>query len=645
MSYIRFDKTKLINLEYSLSREFIRSNRSGAYASTTIIDCNTRRYHGLLVAPQPAIDNELHVLLSALDETVIQHDAEFNLSLRKYPGGTWQPKGHKYIRDFETDPIPVLIYRVGGVVLKKELLFATGEDRIMIKYTLLDAHSPTTLRFKPFLAFRNRHTLQKANIAAETNYIQEEYGISMRLYEGYSRLYMQWDKQPLYVHVPHWYYNIEYIHDQERGYDYSEDLFVPGYFEIPIDKDETIIFSAGMTEDKPGKMKQKFNKELKLRIPRNSFENCLINSAQQFLVQKKKKTEVITGFPWYSIDPRESLISLPGLTLETGEIKLFRSVLKTMISEMQRSCFSKTVDNETGACTIVDTSLWFFWVLQQYIKYTADWSGAWKNWGITMKKIIESFITEEVRGVYVEENGLITPNVDGAVHTWMNAFADGMPVTPRNGMAVEVNALWYNALCFFNEISQMTENDKPYEELADRAGSSFKDIFWNQTGRYLYDFVNGDYKDDAVRANQLISVSLDNTPLNLDQIKLVLDVVTNKLLTKRGIRTLSPKHSEYKGKCTGNQNERNKALHQGCVFPFLLGHYADASFKIHGRDALPLIEKLFYGFEEVMKEDGIGTVSEFYDGNPPHRAGGAVSHAPAVAELLRIGGLIKKNKI
>lgn len=645
MSYIQFDKTRLINLEYSLTRELIRSNRSGAYSSTTIINCNTRKYHGLLVVPQPQIDDDLHLLLSALDETVIQHDAEFNLGIRKYPGGNWQPKGHKYIRDFESDPIPTQIYRVGGVVLKRESLLAKNEDRILIRYTLLDAHSPTSIRFKPFLAFRSRHSLSKANIFVDSHYNPAKNGISMQLYAGYSRLFMQFSKDPQYVHVPDWYHNIEYIREQERGYPYTEDLFVPGFFEIPIKKGESIIFSAGTEEVNPEKIASLFAKEVKGRIPRNNFENCLINSAQQFLVERKKRTEVIAGYPWFNRFGRETFIALPGLTLELGDSKLFRSVMNTMVGEMKGPLFPNINYNNQKEYRSADTSLWFFWAVQQYVKYTSDFSGAWKTWGKAMETIIDGFIEGTPCNIRMNELGLIEARDKGYAHTWMDAVVDGKPVTPRTGMPVEVNALWYNALMFYTEMASKNneaEKSEKYLHITEMVRNNFIDIFWNRQQRYLYDYVDGDYRDDSIRPNQVFAASLPYTLLSDEQIRMILDNVKTVLLTPRGLRSLSPHNPVYRGEYSGDQSERDKALHQGTVWPWLLGHFAEAWLRIYDKSGIPLIENLYYGFENAMKEDGIGTISEVYQGNPPHKAGGAISQALSVAELLRINGMLKR---
>ncbi|MCX6250798.1 MAG: glycogen debranching enzyme N-terminal domain-containing protein [Bacteroidetes bacterium] len=645
MSYINFDKIQLVNLEYSLSRELIRSNRAGSYASSTIINCNTRKYHGMLVTPQPLVDNENHVLLSSLDETVIQREAEFNLGIHKYPGGVYNPKGHKYVRDFVTEPIPKLTYNVGGVILTKEMIFTTNEDRMLIKYTLEDAHSPTKLRFRPFLAFRNIHKLSKQNIFVETKYEQVPNGIKIRMYQGYTDLFLQISKENEYTHVPEWYYNIEFQEEMERGYEYQEDLFVPGFFDCEIKKGESIWFSAGTKEIQPSGMKRAYNLELTRRIPRNNFENCLSNSAHQFIVKKGNKTEIIAGFPWFGRWGRDTFISLPGLTLVTGEFKTCKSVIDTMIADLKGPLFPNIGSGNNSAYNSVDASLWFFWVLQQYAEFTESRNTIWKEYGKKMKLILEGYREGTQFNILMKENGLIHAGEPGKALTWMDAVVHGKPVTPRLGFAVEINALWYNAVMFSLEVAELA-NDKAFikkwKPVADLIPGSFLETFWSPSKRFLADHVNGEYKDWSERPNMIFATSLPYSPVDEDICKDILNTVKQELLTPRGLRTLSPKNPAYKGIYYGDQAQRDLAYHQGTVWPWLLGHFAEGYLKIYGKSGLPLIKSLYKGFEPVMTEHGIGTISEIYDGDPPHTARGAISQAWSVAELLRINWLIKK---
>ncbi|MDD3665667.1 MAG: glycogen debranching enzyme N-terminal domain-containing protein, partial [Bacteroidales bacterium] len=369
MSYIKFDKSHLINLEYSLPLEILRSNRAGAWASQSIIGCNTRKYHGLLVCPQPAIDDDNHVLLSNLDETIIQNDAEFNFGIHRYKGGYFNPRGHKYLREFEIDPIPKLTYRVGGVFFTREMVFSTTDNRVLLKYTLVEAHSPTIIRIKPYLAFRNTHFLTHANGDADLSYQKAENGIIMQLYKGYTPLVMQFSKEVRYVHSPDWYYNIEYQKEMERGYDFNEDLLVSGYFEFPLEKGESVVFSGGTCEADPKTFHQKFTEEIGKRIPRDNFYNCLKNSAQQFIQTDTNGDYFITaGFPFYGSQSREAVVSLPGLTINCEDNKICRKVLDTLIKNLSKSLLPYRLKIRQPSYNAVDPPLWLFWVLQMMAK-------------------------------------------------------------------------------------------------------------------------------------------------------------------------------------------------------------------------------------------------------------------------------------
>ena len=646
MSYIKFDKNQLINLEYSLKREFIRSNRAGAYASSTIINCNTRKYHGLLICPMDRLDGENHVLLSALDETVIQHEKEFHLAVRRYPGGIFHP-GHKYLRDFNSEPIPTLIYRIGGVILQKEMLLVEESEQVLIKYTLLEAHSPTKIRLHPFLAFRNAHKLSKSNSDINSNYENIKNGIKTRMYDIYPYLHMQLSKKTEYIHAPNWYYNIEYIEEEKRGYEFSEDLFVPGYFEFPIKKGETVIFSASLEEITPASLKRKFISEIKKRIPRDNFENCLINSAQQFIKRRHGRTEIIAGFPWFGTWGRDTFIALPGLTLAIGDTKTAKDVLDTMTGQLRDGLFKNMGSHDRADLNSVDAPLWYFWTIQQYVTSTGKYGQAWKNYGAAMKSILENYKKGTHYNIKMHDNYLIWAGQEGKALTWMDAVVNGVPVTPRIGYDVEIQALWYNAIMFSLEMAEKNKDKEfieAWKDIPEKIKKSFIETFWIEKKKHLYDYVDENHADKAVRPNQIFAVSLPYSMLDLDQMKGIVDRVSNELLTPRGLRSLSPKNPEYKGICEGDQATRDKAYHQGTVWPWLSGHFAEAYLRVYEKSGIHLIENLYKGFEEEMNIAGIGSISEIHDGNPPYEPRGAISQAWSVAELLRIKTLLKKYK-
>jgi len=448
MSYINFDKYQLINLEYSLKREMLRSNRAGSYANTTIINCNTRKYHGLLVTPQPGIDSEMHVLLSSVDETIIQRDAEFNLGIHKYPGNVYNPKGHKYIREFSADPFPLLTFRVGGAVLTRESLFDSRDDRIIIKYTLVEAHSPTKLRLRPFLAFRNFHSLTRENIFADKKFEKVHNGIKVRMYHGYTDLFMQISDENEYIHAPDWYHNIEYQEEMERGYEFQEDLYTPGFFEIAIGTGESVYFCADTREAVQGEIRRSYNTELKHRIPRDNFENCLINAAQQFIIRRNKKIYILPGYPWFTRSGRDTFVSLPGLLLVTGDFKTAKAIMDQMITEMKGPLMPHLGMGSNVSYQSADYSLWFIWALQQYALFTGTQNKIWKEYGRKISMILDGYREGTEFNIHMEDDGLIYAGVHGIAVTWMDAIVYGKPVTQRTGKTVEINSLWYNAICF-----------------------------------------------------------------------------------------------------------------------------------------------------------------------------------------------------
>jgi predicted glycogen debranching enzyme len=642
MSYLKFDKSELVNLEYSLSRELIRSNRAGSYASTTIVGCNTRKYHGLLVCPLEEMDGEHHVLLSTLDATVIQHEKEFNLGIHKYEGDKYVPGGHKYVREFDTTKASYLVYRVGGVILSREILLVSKAEQVLVKYTLLDAHSDTLLRLRPFLAFRNFHALSKSNLYVNTKYQEVPNGILSRLYDGYPGLYMQCSKKVEFVPVPDWYYNVEYMEEQRRGYDYKEDLYVPGYFEMPIRKGESIVFSASTSQIVPGGLKKKFSSELEQRIPKSSLKNCLLNAAQQFVVHKKNSTDIKAGFPWFGTWGRDTFMALPGLTLSTGDPDTFLQVVDSMVARMKDGLFPNTTIKGEPVYNSADAPLWFIWALQNYSQYDPEFD-IWRKYGKVIKSVLESYREGKPGFIRMLQNGLIHAHLEGQVLTWMDAIVEGQAVTPRPGLVVEVNALWYNAVCqaVLWAKGRDTKFHKDWKLLPDLIQASFVDQFWSEEKKYLADYVNGSFRDLSVRPSQVLAVSMEHSPLSQEMKKSVLDVVESELLTPRGLRSLSPKNEAYKGLYEGNQEKRDRAYHQGTVWPWLLEHFAKGFLDVHKKTGQNLVKKVYEGFEEDVANRGIGSISEIYDGNAPHLARGAISQATGVAALLRINQMIE----
>ena len=640
MSYLKFDKTVMINLEESLTREVLRTNRLGAYHCTTVVDCNTRKYHGLLVMPVPAIDDDNHVLLSSLDETVIQHGAEFNLGLHKYQGNNFSPKGHKYIREYSSETVPRTLYRVGGVIFSKEKVFSLFDNRIMIKYTLEDCHSATTLRFRPFMAFRNVNELTHANGNVNQTYTEITNGIKTCMYPGYPDLYMQFSKKVKFVYEPYWYNGIEYPKEQERGYPYQEDLYVPGYFEVSIKKGESIIFSAGDSQVATTRLKSLYESEVAARTPRTNFYNCLKNSAQQFYFRPKEQDAyLLAGYPWFKVRARDLFIALPGCSLHIEDPVRFEKIMDTAEPALRAYMENGAPDPVIREVEHPDVGLWAIWAIQQYAKEVGVQKAA-QRYGDLVGEVITYIMAQKHPDMKMMENGLLFANGRDKAITWMNSTVNGRPVVPRSGYIVEFNALWYNALCFYNELLGAEPNAEVSRVIA-LVEKSFPQTFINGFN-YLFDYVNGSYVDWSVRPNMIFAVSLPYSPLTRMQKRAVLDVVTKELLTPKGIRSLSPKSEGYRPYYVGPQYERDLAYHQGTVWPWLLGAYLEAYLKVFGKSGAAFAERMLISMEEEMYNHCIGTIPELFDGNPPFVGRGAVSFAMNVAAILRIVDLLKK---
>ena len=646
MSYLKFEKALMTNLQDSLPRELLRTNRSGAYSCSTIVDCNTRKYHGLLVVPVPELDDENHVLLSSLDPTVIQHGASFNLGLHKYQGNNFSPQGHKYIREFDCDTVPTTLYRVGGVLLKKEVVFQHYEDRILIRYTLLEAHSKTTLQFRPFLAFRSVRQFTHENGAANRSYEVVDNGISTCMYAGYPSLFMQFSKKNEFHFEPYWYRGLEYPKEQERGYASNEDLYVPGYFEMNISKGESIVFAASTAECRTSTLKNLFDKEVESRSPRDNFFHCLVNAAHQFHNRTKNDERyILAGYPWFKCRARDQFIALPGLTLSIEEQDYFELVMETAAKGLREFMEGKPLSVKIYEMEKPDVPLWCVWSIQQYAK-EAGKERCRKLYMGLIRDIVDYLLASKHPNLTLDTNGLLYADAKGEAITWMNSMNNGQPVVPRSGYIVEFNALWYNAIKFAAAMEMESGNEERANELdalAEKCKASFVETFLNEYG-YLYDYVDGRMVDWSVRPNMVFAVALDYSPLDQKQRRGVLDVCTRELLTPKGLRSLSPKSGGYNPMYTGPQSQRDLAYHQGTAWPWLGGFYLEACLKLYKQTRLSFVERQLVGYEDEMINHCLSTLPELFDGNPPFNGRGAISFAMNVAEVLRTLELLEKYK-
>ena len=640
MAFLKFNKSELVNLEYSLKREIMLANKTGAYCNTSIVTCNTRRYHGLLAVPVDKFDSYRYLLLSSLDESLTLRGKRFNLGIHCY-GDIYEPRGHKYIVDFDADPVPAVTYKIGEMVFRKRIVLNPDAPQLLISYELLKAPAKVKLELKPFLAFRNVHALTMENDAARTDFRPVQNGVAFNLYEGFPDLNLQLStSSSAFKFNPTWYKGVTYSDEMRRGYDCREDLWVPGNFEVELRSGDSLVFSAtaGAPVNATG-LKRHLGATINKIGPITSFHDQLVRNADSLIREDGGKKRIVAGYSWlYTGLLRETLQSVAGLALYGKNSPAeFEEILDNLIAANQERFTRRT--------TQVEAPLFLAVTLQQYIAYNGHPRAVWEKYGPVLKKVIESYLPGGRQEVAMQPNGLLWAQMDGVALTWMNAYIGGRAVTERPGYQVETNALWYNAICFAlsheKKGSAFAKKWTPVKELIEQ---HFQPTFWNAELGFLADYVDGAGQHMELRPNQLWPVSLDFRCVDDEVIGSVMRVVNAELLTRRGIRTLSPRDIRYKGVYEGSQPQRDEAYHNGCAWPFLLAQFCYASFNMMGKNFIKRAEWLTEGFYEDLSKHGVGCFSELYDGDPPHEPHGAISSAMTTAALLNINWLIAKYR-
>lgn len=643
MAFLKFNKSELVNLSYSLKREIICANKTGAYCNTSIVTCNTRRYHGLLAVPIDAFGGKKHLLLSSLDESLILNGKQFNLGIHCY-GSVYEPRGHKYIIDFEADPVPKITYRVGEIVFTKSILLVPDSDQVMIRFELVNAPAKVKLLLTPFLAFRDIHALTDENPNARTEGWEIPNGMAFNLYDGFPDLNMQFNtKDVSFETAPCWYKGITYSDEYRRGFACKEDLYVPGHFETEMKPGDAIVFSASVAIANPSGLKRKFDSFVAKAAKITTYHEQLVHCADLLKQDRGGHKMITAGFSWlYTGLLRETLEALPGLTLyANGDKAEFEEILDNLIADNQERLFHRT--------TQVEAPLRLAGALGRYIEYGADPKAVWKKYGPTVKGILESYLPGRRVEVAMQPNGLLWAQLDHWALSWMNTYVDGNPVTERAGYQVETNAMWFQSILFAVTMErEYSPSDstflKEWSHILDLIRENFQNTFWNAGSGYLADYVDNAGQHLEVRPNMLYALVGEDIPVEPEIAQRVLQVIDNELVTRRGIRTLSPRHSEYKGVYEGSQTDRDLAYYNGCCLTSLLGPYCEVCFKMKGAAFLNKAQWLVNGFYEDLNKHGVGAFSELYDGDPPHEPHGAISSALSTAALLEVEYLKNKYK-
>jgi predicted glycogen debranching enzyme len=643
---IRFDSTVCTDLDSALSREWLETNGLGGFSSSTIIGMNTRSYHGLLTAAtQPPVGRFL--LLSKLEETVVIGDQRYELSVNRYPGAV-HPQGYRFLKEFRLDPFPVFLYQFDGVELEKRVFMPHGENTTVVEYQLLGAAPGCVLEIRPLIAFRDYHGTTHRNGALNPGVEAAEGRARVAPYPGLPPLHFAHDASAIEA-TGDWYTNFEYDIERERGLDFQEDLFNPfvARFDMGRWPRATIIASTGIRNAAQAPAMRQAEIDRRARIVKaapsaDPLVQDLAAAADQFIVKRGDLESIIAGYHWFSDWGRDTMISLPGLTLVTGRPEVARNILLAFAGAVDQGMLPNRFPDagETPEYNTVDATLWFFEAVRSLLKYTADCTFVQENLYCRMKDIIDWHIRGTRYGIHADDDGLLACGVPGVQLTWMDARIGDWVVTPRHGKPVEIQALWYNALRVMQELARMFHDpatERLVRELADRARSSFNRQFWNEPGGFLYDVVNSGGADGSVRPNQIFAVSLTHSMLADDRARRVLEVVERELLTPFGLRTLSPRDPHYRPRYEGGVVSRDSAYHQGTVWPWLMGPFITAYVKVHGRteNTRKQAGQWLGVFREHLRTAGLGQISEVLDGDAPHRPGGCCAQAWNAAELLR----------
>ncbi len=654
---IQFSQEMCGDLAAASKREWLETNGLGGFASSTIVGLNTRRYHGLLIAATKPPVGRL-VLLSKLEETVIIDGQRFELSANQYPGVV-HPQGYHYLKRFRLDPFPVFTYEIDGLEIEKSVFMIHGENTTIVQYELRangkgstspsrPASGSLQLEVRPLIAFRDYHGTTHENDALDPHVQSDPGAATVAPYQGLPALHLAHDADELDT-THYWFRNFEYAVERERGLDFAEDLFSPFAlrFDLTHRTRATVIAS---TERRDVRRVSEYRQAeidrrkavLTASAIDDEFVRTLVAAADQYIVARGDQRTVIAGYHWFGDWGRDTMIALPGLTLVTGRADVAKSILLAFARHVDRGMLPNRFPDagEQPEYNTVDATLWFFEAVRALLHYTGDYTFVHTNLYDVLTDIIGWHVGGTRYAIRMEEDGLLASGEAGVQLTWMDAKVGDWVVTPRYGKAVEIQALWYNALRVMERLADKF-GDKPrekrYGEMAALANGSFNRVFWNEAAGCLYDVVSGEARDGSIRPNQIFAVSLPHTMLSREKAKRVVDGVERDLLTPYGLRTLAPGDPQYRGRYEGNQWSRDGAYHQGTVWAWLMGPFITAYMNLYGRTSEGRQKAMNWlaGFREHVHDAGLGQVSEIFDGDAPHQPRGCIAQAWSVAELLR----------
>ena len=639
-----------------LDREWLLSNSRGGFSSGTVAGCNTRRYHGLLVGSlnPPA---ERFVGLSCCRELINIRGVEVDLGNFEFDGKD-SFNGQPYAVEFRKDTGVHFTYDFGIMEVTKSIYLLPDTDTVAVAYEFANVCEPFDFSVRPFAAVRNFHSLQKSHCPLFSEWrgeglaIRQESDETGELFLASDQMWFDRDLQ--------WWHNFMYRKEQQRGQDFLEDLWSPGIFRCHIESPFTVVLWAGF--GKVGESHLNLDVDLDIAIeslalrekeisgnskPGNRVLESLYSAAEQFVVERqinsKDSLTILAGFPWFLDWGRDTFIALPGLLLCTERFDDARDVLTTFAEAVNEGMIPNRFDDYGGQphYNSIDASLWFVHAAFEYLRTSGDDETFQSRILPAIECIVESYRKGTRFGIHADEDGLITGGDAETQLTWMDAKCGGIAFTPRYGKAVEINSLWYNAMCDLGEYFRDKDGEKAdhYGRIAGQVRESFVRLFWNEEAGYLNDCILPDGTIDAsLRPNQIYAVSLKHSPLSTEQQGCVVDVVESELLTPYGLRSLGRQEEKYVGRYEGDQMQRDGAYHNGTVWSHLMGPFIEAYLHVNGsdrvckQDAFELVEPLL---DHFTQSGCVGSVSEIFDGDEPHTPRGCFAQAWSVAELLR----------
>jgi predicted glycogen debranching enzyme len=645
---IRFDETICRDLSASMKREWLETNGLGGFASASICGINTRRYHGLLVAAtKPPVGRM--VLLSKFEETLVLDGRRYEPSANRYPGVV-HPQGYLYLQEFRQDPFPVFEYEIEDVKLEKSIFMVHGENTTVVRYALRQGGgSLCWLELRPLIAFRDYHSTTHQNGTLNPTFEVGSRSLKITPYSGLPSLYLSHDDAEVRP-GGNWYRNFEYDVERARGLDFQEDLFNPCVLAFDLNANPCPSIIASTKPHASSAVGSLCDSEMERRralseaVPAdNEFVRSLIIAADQFIVKRGDGSSIIAGYHWFSDWGRDTMIALPGLALATNRPDVARNILLAFAAHVNRGMLPNRFPDagETQEYNTVDATFWFFEAVRLLVEKTSDYEFVRNNLYPVLADIISWHERGTRYGIRVDADGLLRAGEPGVQLTWMDAKIGDWVVTPRHGKPVEIQALWYNALRIMQKLAESfgySSDRIRYAEMAGRVRTAFAPLFWNESQGCLFDVVAGDYRDGAIRPNQIFAVSLSHQLLSPQQSKQMIDAVEKHLLTPYGLRSLAPTDPAYRGRYDGDPRSRDSAYHQGTVWPWLLGPFIRAYLRVNSRTRAARAQAKQWTRElhRYLEDEGMGRLPEVFDGDAPHHAGGCVAQAWSVAELLRV---------